>query len=101
MGTRTFVLLLRITAQQYALASRQFSDGNRKASPLVLALIEQGTYKLSVYTRKTITLTDISTRRHYTGAVPASLALYIAGFRRGLRVVQDREFELVLLSLDD
>jgi hypothetical protein len=101
MGTRTFVLLLHITAQQYAEASRQLSDGNRKASPLVLALTEQGTHKLSVYTRKTITLTDLSSRRRYTGAVPASLAHYIAGFRSGLRVLQDREFELVLLSEDD
>jgi hypothetical protein len=96
MATHTFVLLLRVTAKQYADAARQVRDGNLKANPLTLALIEQGTYKLSSYTSKRIKLVEIATGRCYSGSVPAVLAHYVAGFRRVVRVLEDHEFEVVL-----
>ena len=80
--------------------SRERSNGNVKANPLEVALIEQGAYELSRYTGKKITLMDISARRRYTGIVPPNLAEYVTGFRHNVRVLQDREFELVLLSVD-
>jgi hypothetical protein len=98
MATHSFVLLLRVTAKHYADAARLFRDGNKKANPLALALIEQGTYKLSSYTAKRIMLIDIATGRRYSGSVPAVLANYIAGFRRGRGVLEDHEFEVVLES---
>ena len=101
MATHSFILLLRVTAKQYAHAARQFRDGNRKANPLALALIEQGTYKLAGYTAKRITVIDIATGRRYSGSVPAVLADYLAGFRRNVRVVEDHEFEVVLESERD
>jgi hypothetical protein len=101
MATHTFVLLLRVTAKHYADAARQLRDGNQKANPIALALIELGTYRLSGYTAKRITLTDISTGRRYTGAVPALLAHYLVGFRRDVRVREDHEFELVMVGEDD
>ncbi len=101
MATHTFVLHLRVTAKQYADAARQLRDGNRKASPLAVALTEKGVYILSSYAAGQITLMDISTGRRYSGAMPAKLAFYLAGFRRSMRVLVDREFELVLTSEDD
>jgi hypothetical protein len=98
MATHTFVLLVRVTAKQYTDASRQLRDGSLNTSPLALALIEQGTYKLSGHIAKRITLMDIATGRRYSGSMPAGLTKYLAGFRRGVRVVEDHEFELVLVS---
>jgi hypothetical protein len=85
MVTHSFVLLLRVTAKQCADAARQFRDGNLKANPLTLALIEQGSDNLSSYTSKRIKLVDIATGRRYSGSVPAVLADYLAGFRRVVR----------------
>ena len=80
------MLLLRVTAKQYADAARQFRDGNLKVNPPALALADQSTYKLSSFTSKRIKLTVIATGRRYSGSVPAVLADYLAGFRRGVRV---------------
>jgi hypothetical protein len=100
MATHTFVLLLRITAKQYADAARQLRAGNVSASPLAVALTEQGGYVLSGYASKRIRLMDIQTGQRYTGTVPTALAEYLAGFRRDRRVPEDHEFELVLVSQD-
>ncbi len=101
MASHTFVLVLRVTAKQYADAARQLRDGNVNANPLALALTERGVYILSGYTNKRITLMEIATGRLYSASVPALLAFYLAGFRRGVRVLEDHEFELVLMSKDD
>jgi hypothetical protein len=44
---------------------------------------------------------DIATGRRYSARVPAVLAEFLAGFNRGVRVLEDHEFELVLVSEDD
>jgi hypothetical protein len=101
MATHSFVLLLRVTAQQYADAARQLRDGDVNANPLTLALVGQAPYVLSGYSAGRITLMDIATGRRYSASVPALLAFYLAGFQRGVRVLEDHEFELVLMSKDD
>src|SRR5713226_3337505 len=101
MATHSFVLSLRVTAKQYADAVRQLRDGNVNANPLALAFIDQVAYILSCYNAKLITLVDIATGLHCSGAMPAVLADYLSGFQRGVRVLEDHEFELVLMSKDD
>ena len=98
MASHSFVLLLRVTAKQYADAARQLRNGNRNASPLAVAFIEQGEYMLSGHSSGLITLMDIATGQHYSGTQPAVLANYLAGFWRGRPVLEDHEFELVLES---
>ena len=43
-------------------------------------------------------LMDIHTARRYSGAMPTVLAKYLVGFQRGVRVIKDHEFELVMKS---
>jgi hypothetical protein len=101
MPSHTIPLLLRVSGKQYAEAARQIRAGNLNANPLALALIKQGVYVLSGYTAKQITLMNIATGQHYSGSMPAVLAKDLAGFRRGVRVLEDHEFKLVLVSKDD
>ena len=100
MATHPIALLLRVSAQVYADAARQRRAGNPDASPLALARIAQDAYVLSNYNAERITLLDTATGRHYWGAMPAVLVDYLAGFRRGVRVLEDHEFDLVLASHD-
>ena len=101
MASHAIALRLRVSAKQYADAARQLRDGNVSANPLSLALIEQGEYILSGYTSALITLTDIETGQRYSASMPAVLAHYLSGFRRGRRVLEDHEFELALESEGD
>jgi hypothetical protein len=57
-------------------------------------------YALVSYNVDRIALLQVTSRRRYSGPVPAVLADYLAGFRRGRRVLEDHEFELVLESED-
>ena len=57
-------------------------------------------YALVSYNVDRIALLQVTSRRRYYGPVPAVLADYLAGFRRGRRVFEDHEFELVLESED-
>jgi hypothetical protein len=93
-------MLLRISAQDYAQAARQLQSGDLNANPLAVALAEHGTYKALSYADNQITLKDVATRRRYTAAVPPVLAEYLAAFQRGVRVMEDYEFELALHSDD-
>jgi glycine/serine hydroxymethyltransferase len=98
MASHVITLRLRVSAKQYADAARQIRAGNLNANPLALALIKQGVYVLSGYTAKQITLMDIATGRHYSGTMPAVLAKDLASFRRGVRVLEDHAFDLLLES---
>ncbi len=101
MTSHAIALLLQVSATVYADAARQLRDGNLNANPLAPALVEQGGYVLSGYTAERITLKHIATGRRYSGAMPLILADYLEGFRRGLRVLEGHEFELVLESEAD
>src|SRR5579859_267194 len=101
MTPRTISLLIRITAKQYAEAAGQLRDGNFNANPLTQALIEQGEFMLSGYTTASITLIHIATGRRYSGSTPAVLTDFLAGFQRGVRVLEDHEFDLVRVSGGD
>ena len=98
MASHVITLRLQVSAKHYADAARQIRAGNLNANPLALALIKQGVYVLSGYTAKQITLMDIATGRHYSGTMPAVLAKDLASSRRGVRVLKDHEFDLLLES---
>ena len=93
-------MLVRISATTYANAARQLRDGNPSANPLALALLESGQYALTGDVTDQVTLRDIQTGERCAGSVPAVLAEYLAGFRRGVRVFEDHEFALTLMSDD-
>ena len=101
MSSHAITLPFRISAQQYAEAVRQLRDGYLNASPLTLALAQQETYTLYDATEETITLMDIATGRLYSGSMPAALTKYLAVFHSGIRVLEDHEFELLLVSQGD
>jgi hypothetical protein len=101
MALHAITLRLRVSAKQYADAARQLRDGNVSANPLSLAFIEQGEYILSGYTNALVTLMDVETGQLYSASMPAVLTHYLAGFRRGPRVLEDHEFELALESEGD
>jgi hypothetical protein len=91
-------ILLRVSAKAYADAARQLKDGNLKASPLTMALLEHGSYVMSGYVADQILLRDSTTGQRYSALIPTVLVEYIAGFQRGVRVFEDHEFELILVS---
>jgi len=101
MSSQAIALLIRVTAEQYANAARQRQNGNPSANPLVVSLFEQGGYLLSSYDAGLITLRHFATGRQYTGSMPVILADYLAGFHDGRRVLEDHEFDLVLMSTND
>lgn len=101
MASHAIALLLRVSAANYAAAARQFRDGNLIANPLTLALIGQAAYVLASCTAERITLIDVPSGRRYSGPVPPVLGEYLAGFRRGERIVELRKFWLALTSNDD
>jgi hypothetical protein len=91
-------ILLQVTFKAYADAARQRKDGDLKASPLTMALLEHGSYVMSDYSAEQASLRDISTGQLYSAVMPPVLAQYLAGFQRGVRVLEDHEFELILVS---
>jgi hypothetical protein len=91
-------ILLRVSVKAYADAARQLKDGNRKASPLTMALLEHGSYVMCGYIADRIWLRDSTTGQRYSALIPAVLVEYFAGFQRGVRVFEDYEFELILVS---
>jgi hypothetical protein len=101
MPSQAIALLIRVSAKQYAIAARQRQNGNPNANPLVVSLFEQGEYLLSNYDAGRITLTHSASGRQYTGSMPVILSDYLAGFHDGRRVIEDHEFELVLMSAND
>jgi hypothetical protein len=88
--------LLRISASAYADAARQLKDGNLKANPLTIALIEHGSYVLFDYTAERILVRDFATGQKYSALMPPMLAQYLECFQSGVRVLEDYEFELIL-----
>jgi hypothetical protein len=95
---QVLAILLQVSAKAYAHAARQLKDGNLKASPLTMALLEHGSYVMSDYSAEQVSLRDISTGQRYSAVMPPVLAEYLAGFQRGVRVLEDHEFELILVS---
>jgi hypothetical protein len=89
-------MLVRISAEAYGEAAQLVQSGDPKANPLVVALAHTGSYKIQSYTNQHITLQDVATRRRYTGDVPPVLAEFLAGFQRGVRVMEDYAFDLAL-----
>ena len=91
-------ILLQVSVKAYADAARLLKDGNLKASPLTMALLEHGAYVMADFSAEQVSLRDISTGQRYSALMPPVLAEYLAGFQRGVRVFEDHEFELILVS---
>ena len=91
-------LHIRISAADYADATRLLRAGASNANPLTLALLGMSAYALVHSTVDRITLLQVTSGRRYSCPVPVALADYLSGFRRGLRVFEIHEFDLVLES---
>ena len=91
-------VLLRVSSDDSNAAVRLLKDGNLKASPLSMALLEHGICVTSHYIDHQLSVRDIATGQRYSALIPAALAEYLAAFRRGVRVLEDHEFELTLVS---
>jgi hypothetical protein len=101
VASHAITLHIQVSAADYTDATRLLRAGNLNANPLTVALLGMSAYALVSYTGDRITLRQVISRRRYSGPVPAVLADYLAGFRRGVRVFEDREFELVLENEGD
>lgn len=101
MTSHGLTLHIRVSAADYADATRLLRAGNLNANPLTLALLGMSAYALISCTADRITLLQVTSRRPCSGSVPTLLAKYLADFRRGVRVLEDHEFELVLESEDE
>ena len=97
MASHDLVLHIQISAADYRDATRLLKAGNLKASPLTVALLGMSAYVLVSYSEDRIKLLQIISRRRYSGAVPPELAGYLADFQRGVRHVEDHEFDLTLV----
>jgi hypothetical protein len=97
---RTLLPCLFVSTPRPALTRRANSATATRAATR-WRLLESGKYALTGNVTDQITLRDIRTGRRYYASVPALPAFYLAGFRRGVRVLEDHEFELVLVSKDD
>ena len=91
----------RVSADDYTNAARLYKAGALNANPLTLALLEMSAYAVITCTVDQVTLREVFSGQRYSGRLPAVLSDYLAGFRRGVRVVEDHEFELVLESQGD
>jgi hypothetical protein len=100
MTPHVITLPVRVSTADYRDATRLLKAGNLNANPLTLALLGMSAYALVSYSADRVTLLQITSQRRYSGPVPAVLADYLDGFRRGVRVLEDHEFELVLESED-
>jgi hypothetical protein len=98
MTSRAITLLIQVSTADYADATRLLKAGNLNANPLTLALLGNSAYAFLHCTCDRITLLQVTSRRRYSGPMPAGLADYIASFRRGLPIFKSHEFELVLES---
>jgi hypothetical protein len=98
MTPRAITLLIQVSTADYADAARLLRAGNLNANPLTLALLGISAYAFVSCTLYRITMLQVTSRRRYSGPLPAVLADYIAGFRRGLTTLKSHEFELVLES---
>jgi hypothetical protein len=98
MTSRAITLLIQVSTADYADATRLLKAGNLNANPLTLALLGNSAYAFLHCTFDRITLLQVTSRRRYSGPMPAGLADYIASFRRGLPIFKSHEFELVLES---
>src|SRR5713226_5047405 len=98
MATHAITLRIQVSASDYLDATRLLRAGNLNANPLTLALLGMSAYAFVNCTLERITLLQVTSRRRYSGPMPAVLAEYIAGFRRGLPIHKSHEFELVLES---
>ena len=95
--SHVLAVLLRVSAYDSNAAVRQLKDGNLKASPLSMALLEHGVCVTSNNTAHQISVRDIATGQGYSALIPPALAEYLAAYRRGVRVLEDHEFELILV----
>src|SRR5258708_14704023 len=98
MISRAITLLIQVSTDDYADAARLLKAGNLNANPLTLALLGMSAYAFVNCTFERITLLQVTSRRRYSGPVPAVLADYLAGFRRGLLNHSSHEFDLVIES---
>jgi hypothetical protein len=98
VNLHVMAILVRVTAKAYADAARQRKDGSLNASPLTMALVEQGSFAAVRYTKQQITLRTFSTGQRYSALMPPKLADYLEAFQRGIPDLEDHEFELVLVS---
>ncbi len=98
MTSRAITLLIQVSTDDYVDAARLLKAGNLNANPLTLALLGMSAYAFVNCTLERITLLQVTSRRRYSGPMPAVRADYIAGFRRGLPIHKSHEFELVLES---
>ena len=98
MAPHAITLHIQISAADYADATRLLKAGNLNANPLTLALLGTSAYALVTCTVDRITLRQVIGGRHYSGPMPTLLAAYLAGFQRGVRVFESRQFELLLES---
>src|ERR1700694_4871798 len=96
MASDVITLRFRVSAADYANATRLREAGALNANPLTLALLEMSAYAVISYAADRITLREVFSGRRYSGRVPAVLADYLMGFQAGRRVFEDHEFELVL-----
>ena len=101
MASHAITLHIQVSAADYRDATLLLRAGNLNANPLTLALVGKAAYALASCTADRITLFQVTSRRRYSSSVPTVLAKYLAGFRRGVRVREDHEFELVLESEGD
>src|SRR5258708_11923003 len=98
MTSRAITLLIQVSTDDYVDAARLLKAGNLNANPLTLALLGMSAYAFVNCTLERITLLQVTSRRRYSGPMPAVLADYIAGFQRGLPIHKSHEFELALES---
>jgi hypothetical protein len=98
MALDVITLHIRVSAADYANATRLYRAGDLNASPLTLAVLEMSAYAVITYTDDQVTLREVFSDRRYSGPVPVLLSDYLVGFRAGRRVFEDHEFELVLGS---
>jgi len=98
MTSRAITVLIQVSTADYADAARLLRAGNLNANPLTLALLGISAYAFVSCTMYRITLLQVTSRRRYSGPLPAVLAEFIAGFRRGLPITKSHDFELVLES---
>src|SRR5258708_37812819 len=96
MPPRAISLLIQVSTADYQDAARLLRAGNLNANPLTLALLGNSAYAFVSCTLDRITLLQVTSRRRYSGPIPALLADYIAGFRRGLPIFKSQAFHLVL-----
>jgi hypothetical protein len=98
MTPQVITLHIQISVADYADATRLLRAGALNANPLALALLGLSAYALIHSTVDRITLLQVTSGRRYSCPVPVALADYLAGFRRGVRISEDHEFELALES---